>query len=170
MKKVLLAVLLSGVLASANAQLVTFTLSMDGERAGTTSSATGAGWYIAFDPITEILLLAGGYGSGMGGVDLVGDYTVSHIHNANTTVFQGLNNVPHPTGSTKSGLLNGTISYAGAPAAQAELLAGLQYVNVHSSAFPGGEIAGNLVPVPEPTVMALAGLGICALLVFRRRN
>jgi hypothetical protein len=38
--------------------------------------------------------------------------------------------------------------------------------------FSGTTIAAgfNLVPVPEPTTMALAGLGAAALLIFRRRK
>jgi len=38
--------------------------------------------------------------------------------------------------------------------------------------FGSTSIAGgfNLVPVPEPTTMALAGLGAAALLIFRRRK
>ena len=167
MKKLVLAVLLTGVLASARADIVPFTLTLDGSNAGTGSPATGSGLYIAYDTDTQILSLVAGYGSGTGGIDLVGDFTVSHIHNADTSVFQGLDNLPFPGGSTKSGLLTGTIDYSGSASAQAELLSGVQYVNVHSSTNPGGEISGNLTPVPEPTVLALAGLGISSLLIFR---
>jgi hypothetical protein len=50
----------------------------------------------------------------------------------------------------------------------ADLMNGLYYVNIHSTAFPGGEIRGQLQLVPEPSPAALVGLGI-ALLAMRRR-
>jgi hypothetical protein len=40
---------------------------------------------------------------------------------------------------------------------------GSTYVNIHSSAFPGGEIRGQIVAVPEPGTMALGALGLLAV-------
>jgi len=48
------------------------------------------------------------------------------------------------------------------------LLSGQLYMNVHDATFPGGEIRGQLVPVPEPATFGLIGLGIGGLLCFRR--
>lgn len=48
-----------------------------------------------------------------------------------------------------------------------DLLAGLWYVNVHSSAFSGGEIRGQVVP--EPGTLGLVGLGVTLLAARRRR-
>jgi hypothetical protein len=47
-----------------------------------------------------------------------------------------------------------------------ELIAGLWYVNIHSSIFPGGEIRGQVVPTPG----ALALLGLGGLIAARRRR
>ncbi|MDQ3686119.1 MAG: CHRD domain-containing protein, partial [Acidobacteriota bacterium] len=51
--------------------------------------------------------------------------------------------------------------------ARAVFLAGLQggqtYFNIHSNAFPGGEIRGQLQPVPEPATMILVGTGLAAI-------
>jgi len=48
------------------------------------------------------------------------------------------------------------------------ILAGRSYINFHTSQFPGGEIRGTLVEVPEPSTLLLA-LGSIGLLSRRRR-
>ncbi|MCC6403074.1 MAG: CHRD domain-containing protein [Fimbriimonadaceae bacterium] len=52
---------------------------------------------------------------------------------------------------------------------ESDLLAGLYYVNIHSQAFPGGEIRGQMNPVPEPATMLALGGGL-AVLLRRRKN
>jgi CHRD domain/PEP-CTERM motif len=58
---------------------------------------------------------------------------------------------------------------AGAEAALAAGLdAGRAYLNIHSTAYPGGEIRGFLVP--EPGTFILTGTGVLALALVHRRR
>lgn len=62
----------------------------------------------------------------------------------------------------------------GIPQAEAALIAaiesGANYLNIHTTNFPGGEIRGTLAPIPEPASMVLLGSALVALgLIGRRR-
>ena len=48
----------------------------------------------------------------------------------------------------------------------------LYYVNLHTSDFPGGEIRGQLAPIPEASTyaMMLGGLGLVGFMAARRRR
>jgi hypothetical protein len=63
----------------------------------------------------------------------------------------------------------GTVAGASA-ALLTGLNAGTAYFNVHTTAFPGGEIRGFLQPVPEPGTWALMGLGLAAVGGLARRR
>jgi hypothetical protein len=71
------------------------------------------------------------------------------------------------SGKWDAGEGNGTTLTAQIP----NILAGRAYINFHTTQFGGGEIRGDIIAaVPEPTTMALLGLGTLALAAFRRRG
>jgi hypothetical protein len=94
---------------------------------------------------------------------LLADQTGAHIHVA-------------PVG------VNGPIVYhlpAGSPSGLSivltdedvdQLRGGLWYVNVHSALYPGGEIRGQFVPVPEPSTYALGAAALLGVALWRRRR
>jgi hypothetical protein len=50
------------------------------------------------------------------------------------------------------------------------LFSGYLYANVHTSTFPGGEIRGQLLLVPEPSTASLLGLAVVSATVWRLRR
>jgi len=127
---------------------------------------------------------------------LLGTTTASHIHCCEATPFANANVGVATTTPTFTGfplgVTSGTYDHTfdltlsssynpafvtangGIAGAEAALLAGIAadetHLNIHTSAFPGGEIRGILtLEAPEPGTFVLAGAclaGIC----FRRRR
>ncbi len=92
--------------------------------------------------------------------DLTGSVSGAHFHGPagygqNAGVALGMTDLDSPI------VGNATLSQAQAD----DLVAGLWYVNIHTSTYPGGEIRGQVVP--EPSTLLLAGVALPLLL--RRR-
>jgi len=50
------------------------------------------------------------------------------------------------------------------------ILAGLSYINFHTTQFTGGEIRGQILKVPEPSAFILFGIGLLALRIAASRR
>jgi len=123
------------------------------------SLASGAG-SVVLDDVTDTITVNESW------TNLSAPATLSHIHGpaapgANAPVLFPFSGVPN--------VISGSIPqqvFSITPAQTTELEAGLLYMNVHDSAFPAGEIRGQLMATPEPTTLTLLGLG--SLLMARR--
>ena len=168
MKKALLTIVSGVVFATgiASAQ-TTFTafLSGLGENPPNGSPATGFGTVVLNAAQTQITVDESWSG-------LVAPATASHIHSpggvgTNAPVVFPFSGVP---AATAGAIPEQTFAINSTQVAQ--LFAGYMYMNVHTSAFPGGEIRGQLLlaPVPEPGTLALAGVGAASLGFLARRK
>jgi hypothetical protein len=187
MKKVLLSVLIVCGVWSAQAAIFQYSVSLSGPNESPVNASPGIGsGTVNYDNVSHLLQLQVTF-SGLIQTNGAGGTTASHLHAATVNPFSGTAGVATTTpsfagfplgvfGGSFSNTLdltlasswnpafvtaNGTI--AGAENALANAMAGGQaYWNIHSASIPGGEIRGFLVAVPEPSSLALAGLGVAA--------
>ena len=101
---------------------------------------------------------------------LLAPATASHIHGpatagVNASVLFPFTGVP---AATAGAIPTQTFSITAAQVTY--LQSGLLYMNVHTAVFPGGEIRGQLLLIPEPSALPLLGLGLGAVAWrFRRK-
>jgi len=149
----------------ASAAIINLTASIDGnqEAPPTGSPGTGTG-IVTLDDVTNLLNWNITYSG------LIGTPTVSHFHGpapigANAGVQVDI--VANSGGSIASPMIGfATIT----DAQEVDLLAGLWYINIHSSTFPGGEIRGQVNVVPIPAAVWLFGTGLIGLIGIARRK
>ncbi len=174
------AIALAALPLAANAITVQFNANLGGANEVPPNAATGTGIAsLLYDDQDTLLTTDDTYDFLLGALALTGVATAFHIHapapasangpvvvNLNSSLFTSLN-------------VGGNLVVLGndiaAPNASflSNLSAGLAYVNVHTSAFPGGEIRGQLLPVaavPEPATYALFGAGLGLVGLFARRR
>lgn len=127
--------------------------------------------------------------------DLLGTTTGAHIHCCTTDPFTGTAPIALPFTDFPTDVRSGEYSAAfnlgdaatytpdfvaanggTVQSASAALLAAIEgneaYVNIHTTAYPNGEIRGFLVaaPIPEPAEWAMLGVGLAGLLMIGRRR
>jgi len=191
MKKLLLSACLLGCLASARADVYEYTTSLLGTSEVPANGSPGTGIAdVTFDSSANTLLVNFSFSG------LLGSTTAAHIHAPTTVAGTGNAGVatttPYfpgfPVGVTSGNyshlmdltlassynasfiIANGGTTTGAEAALFADLNDGKAYLNIHTTLFPGGEIRGNLSPVPEPTSLAMIGVGAIGLAAFRRHQ
>lgn len=176
---------------TAQAGLVQFSTILLGANENPAAVTPGKGTaLVTYDSATHELFVQASFS------DLIGLTTVAHIHccadapnNVGVATYPGT--FPgFPVGVTSGSYNGGPIdltlatsytasflnNFGGGTAAGAEaalvqgLYDGKAYLNIHTSAYPGGEIRGFLTPVPEPGAYSLGLLTLGALFAAYRRR
>jgi len=143
----------------------------------TTASGGEIGGGISFDTVSSQLTINAGWGSSQGFNDLSSEAIASSIQGP--TASSGGAGFTETAGvfynlTRSSDLSTGGI-FTSPPITltlgqQIDLIDGKFYINIRTQNNPGGEVRGFLVMVPEPGMMGLLGLGLTALLAYRRRS
>jgi len=181
--------LAGAALAAAPAQATVFTGSLTGTAEVPANASPGTGSVtVTVDTAAHTLAVQTTFSG------LSAPTTIAHIHCCSTPTASPATMVPSfagfPVGITSGsygmtfGMLDAAtwnpafITASGGTAAGAEsafidgLMAGNAYFNIHTQAYPTGELRANLAPIPEPTSYALflAGLAAVGGIAARRRR
>jgi hypothetical protein len=182
--RIRIAILVLASLTAARAAVFDYAVTLNGPSESPANASPGIGVGIVnYNDSTHVLELAVTF------QNLSGTVTAAHIHAATAEPFTGAAGVAtttptftgFPSGVTSGAFattldLTAASSYnaafvtanggtmAGAETALTTAMAkGEAYLNIHSTAFPGGEIRGFLVAIPEPSTLALLGLGVVGI-------
>lgn len=175
---------------TAHASLFVYNVDLSGPNEGTPSLGLGSA-SVVFDDVAHTLQVNASFSG------LTGTTTASHIHCCTAVAGTGAAGVStqlpsfvgFPLGVTSGTFLNtfdltlasswnpAFVTANGGSTATAEAAleggaaAGKAYLNIHTTAFPGGEIRGFLIPVPEPATwaMMILGFGFAGAGLRRRR-
>lgn len=166
----------------ASAVSIPFVATLDGAQEVPPRTTTGSGsatGLLTGDPGSYVFTYTINYGGLTGTIAS----PFAHIHNApagsNGPIVHDLDGAnAAPIAGSTSGTITGDWRFDDASKPLTDALAmlligGDMYFNIHTTAFPGGEIRGQLSAIPEPSAILLlaagaAGLGVVA--IRRRRD
>jgi hypothetical protein len=175
--------------SAAHASIITYQTNLTGPGESPPNASAGTGFAsVVIDTTLNTMFVSASFSG------LTGTTTASHIHCCTASPGTGTAGVATqtptflnlPLGVTSGSFtqtldLNLSSSYNAAfittnggtvASAEAVLLAqmaaGDTYFNIHTTAFPGGEIRGFLAPAPEPATLLMAGIALIGLAVRRR--
>ena len=163
--KIVAACLFTLFINSASAAIINLEANIDGTQAnagaGTGSPGTGFAT-MTLDDATNL------FSWNISWSGLIGNETVMHFHGP---ASPGVNAGVQVNFGTISGTSSPSIGSTTITSAQAtDLLAGLWYINIHTDAFPSGEIRGQVNVVPIPAAAWLFGSGLIGLIGIARRK
>ena len=124
--------------ASANAAVIQFAATVDGAQETPPNASAGSGSVsLTMDTVANTLVGTATY-AGLGSAEIA-----CHIHGpSGPGVASGIL-FPLGLGTPKA------INIVYVEAQEADIVAGLTYINIHTSGFPGGEIRGQILRVPS---------------------
>jgi len=144
-------------------QIVALNALLNGAQENPPTASAGFGWAVATVDTATNQISYYVYHSGLSGAPTAGHLHGNALHGTNAGVKLALASLTSP--------ISGSGAYAEAD--EAALLMGRWYVNLHTAAFPGGEIRGQLVPrvipmdalqeTPVNAALSSAGIGLVAL-------
>ena len=177
MKTLLVVGALLAGLAVAQAQ--SFTVNLDPQQEANppgTRSGSGSGTMsLSGNTLTIAITFSG----------LSGTFSADHIHgpaanspSSTAGILYSLIPLTTTSAGGTAGTINGNITLVANPNGttwsiaqqMSQLNSGMWYVNIHTGTFGGGEIRGQILPVPEPSTWALLGLGATGLVWQMRRR
>jgi hypothetical protein len=149
----------------AHAAIIPLTASLDCAKANAGAGTCGEGGTGTGTATTSLDTATNSFTWSITWSGLSGDPTLMHFHGPALTNQNA--GVQVSTGVAGPPVVGNAILDAGQVT---DLLAGLWYLNLHTTTFAGGEIRGQVTRVPEPSTGVLLVSGILGLLSYTRRR